>query len=239
MRTNGSGSRPSRAAGAAESAAGTSYCHQDQVAARPCRAARGCSARRSRRWRGGRSRWSRSAEVRPATVLSWPARMYSASATCWMIAAGEGQGSSTTSSASVLAIAESHSAGVSGCGRCLLSDSTRVGPFFSSSRRGGPGCEAAGGAEPLIVDRGRGVGVSRAPRSRVRRRGAGGGRRRSRPHGGGGVHLARRSRAPVLGSAPRWRRRDPRCGPGRGLVAAAAAVGRPRSRATYQQQRSG
>ena len=126
-------------------AAGTSYCHQDQIAARPCRAARGCSARRSRRWRGGRSRWSRSAEVRPATVLSWPARMYSASATCWMIAAGEGQGSSTTSSASVLAIAESHSAGVSGCGRCLPSDSTRVGPFFSSSRRGGPGCEAAGG----------------------------------------------------------------------------------------------
>ena len=99
VRTNGSGSRPSRAAGAAESAAGTSYCHQDQVAARPCRAARGCSARRSRRWRGGRSRWSRSAEVRPATVLSWPARMYSASATCWMIAAGEGQGSSTASSA--------------------------------------------------------------------------------------------------------------------------------------------
>ena len=148
VRTNGSGSRPSRAAGAAESAAGTSYCHQDQVAARPCRAARGCSARRSRRWRGGRSRWSRSAEVRPATVLSWPARMYSASATCWMIAAGEGQGSSTTSSASVLAIAESHSAGVSGWSVLAIRFYTCRAVLFVLTAGGDPAAKPPGGAEP-------------------------------------------------------------------------------------------
>ena len=72
---------------------------------------------------------------------------------------------------------------------------------------GDPAAKLPGGAEPLIADRGRGVGVSRVHRSRGRRRGAGGGRCRSRPRGGGGVRPVRRSRVPALGSAPRWRRR--------------------------------